>query len=281
MEKIGVIDVGGGLRGIYAAGVFDWCMENDVQFDYGIGISAGSANLASYISGQHGRNYSFYEEYSMRKQYMGAGNMLHGGSFLNLQYIYGTLSNAGGENPLNFAKMNANPAEWYMIATNATTGKPKYFTRGDLHQDDYRVLMASCCIPVACKPIVIDGVPYYDGALGDTIPLDKAFADGCDKVVLILTRPVDQKREQKKDVMPARLLAKAYPKAAERLLDRYRAYNDGVEIAKEYQKLGKLLIVAPDDICGLSTLSKSHEKLQMMYDKGMRDAEKIGEFLKA
>ena len=150
MAKIGVIDVGGGLRGIYAAGVFDWCMENDVQFDYGIGISAGSANLASYISGQHGRNYPFYEEYSMRKQYMGAGNMLHGGSFLNLQYIYGTLSNAGGENPLNFAKMNTNPAEWYMIATNATTGKPKYFTRSDLHQDDYRVLMASCCIPVAC-----------------------------------------------------------------------------------------------------------------------------------
>ena len=177
MAKIGVIDVGGGLRGIYAAGVFDWCMENDVQFDYGIGISAGSANLASYISGQHGRNYSVYEESSMRKQYMGAGNMQHGGSLLNPQYIYGTLSNAGGENPLNFAKMNANPAEWYMIATNATTGKPKYFTRSDLHQDDYRVLMASCCIPVACKPIVIDGVPYYDGALGDTIPLDKAFAD--------------------------------------------------------------------------------------------------------
>ena len=113
------------------------------------------------------------------------------------------------------------------------------------------------------------------------MPVLKAFEDGCDKVVLILTRPVDQKREQKKDVMPARLLAKAYPKAAERLLDCYRAYNDGVEIAKEYQKLGKLLIVAPDDICGLSTLSKSHEKLQMMYDKGMRDAEKIGEFLKA
>ena len=182
MAKIGVIDVGGGLRGIYAAGVFDWCMENDVQFDYGIGISVGSANLASYISGQHGRNYSFYEEYSMRKQYMGPGNMLHGGSFLNLQYIYGTLSNAGGENPLNFAKMNTNPAEWYMIATNATTGKPKYFTRSDLHQDDYRVLMASCCIPVVCKPIVIDGVPYYDGALGDTIPLDKAFADAYDSL---------------------------------------------------------------------------------------------------
>ena len=64
--------------------------------------------------------------------------------------------------------MNANPMEWYMIATNAVTGKAKYFTRGDMKQDDYRVLMASCCIPVACRPIFIDGVPYYDGALSDT-----------------------------------------------------------------------------------------------------------------
>lgn len=119
MAKIGVIDVGGGLRGIYAAGVFDWCLENGVKFDYGIGISAGSANLASYLSGQRGRNYLFYEEYSMRRQYMGAGNMLRSGSFLNLQYIYGTLSNAGCENPLDFEKMSANPMEWYMIATDA------------------------------------------------------------------------------------------------------------------------------------------------------------------
>ena len=71
VAKIGVIDVGGGLRGIYAAGVFDWCLENGVKFDYGIGISAGSANLASYLSGQRGRNYLFYEEYSMRRPYMG------------------------------------------------------------------------------------------------------------------------------------------------------------------------------------------------------------------
>ena len=52
-----------------------------------------------------------------------------------------------------------------------------------------------------------------------------------------------------------------------------------MEIAEEYQKIGKLLIVAPDDICGLSTLSKSHEKLQKMYDKGMKDAEKIAAFI--
>lgn len=35
----GVIDVGGGLRGAYGAGVFDWCMDNDVHFDSGFLIT--------------------------------------------------------------------------------------------------------------------------------------------------------------------------------------------------------------------------------------------------
>ncbi len=120
----------------------------------------------------------------------------------------------------------------------------------------------SCALPLFCKPYVVDGIPCLDGGISDPVPVLKAFEDGCDKVVLILTRPVDQKREQKKDVMPARACWQGLSEGRRTLLDRYRAYNDGVEIAKEYQKLGKLLIVAPDDICGLSTLSKSHEKLQ-------------------
>ena len=65
-------------------GVFDWCLENGVKFDYGIGISAGSANVASYLSGQHGRNYTFYEEYSVRKEYMGFENMLRDGFLFEL-----------------------------------------------------------------------------------------------------------------------------------------------------------------------------------------------------
>lgn len=280
VAKIGVIDVGGGLRGIYAAGVFDWCLENGVKFDYGIGISAGSANLASYLSGQRGRNYLFYEEYSMRRQYMGAGNMLRSGSFLNLQYIYGTLSNAGCENPLDFEKMSANPMEWYMIATDATTGKPKHFTRSDMQQDDYRVLMASCCIPVACKPIVIDGIPYYDGALGDTIPLKKAFADGCDKVVLILTKPEGTVRADSIDRKLARVIRRRYPKVAEQLALRAQHYNEGIALAEQLAAEGKVLIIAPDDTCGVKTLTRDQEALKKLYSKGIRDAQAIEAFIK-
>ena len=95
----GIIDVGGGLRGIYAAGILDYCMMHSIQFDCCIGVSAGSANMAAYLAGQQGRNYRYYQEYSFRKEYMGMGNLLHTGSYINLDYFYGTLSNAGGESP--------------------------------------------------------------------------------------------------------------------------------------------------------------------------------------
>lgn len=98
--KTGIIDVGGGLRGIYGAGVLDRCMEEGVQFDCCIGVSAGSANMSSYVAGQHGRNKPFYQDYSFRKEYMSVGNLVRKHSYLDLEYVYGALSNRGGENPL-------------------------------------------------------------------------------------------------------------------------------------------------------------------------------------
>lgn len=68
--RTAVVDVGGGLRGVYATGVLDRCLEEGVRFDSGVGVSAGSANIASYLAGQKGRNYQFYAEYSSRKEYM-------------------------------------------------------------------------------------------------------------------------------------------------------------------------------------------------------------------
>lgn len=98
---IGVVDVGGGLRGVYGAGVFDTCLDEGIAFDYLIGVSAGSANVASFLAGQKGRNLKFYADYSFRKAYMSFRNLLRRGSYLDLDYIYGdALTNAGGEYPL-------------------------------------------------------------------------------------------------------------------------------------------------------------------------------------
>lgn len=197
-EKIGVIDVGGGLRGIYATGVFDYCMDQKISFDLGIGVSAGSANLASYAAGQKGRNYKFYTEYAFRKQYMGFGNFIRKENFVDLDYVYEVLSNRAGEYPLDYSTLRKNPIEFYVVATNAKDGQAKYFDKSDLHQDDYNILKASSAIPFACRPYEIQGNLYFDGALGDSVPFEKAFQLGCDRVVVILTKPQDVLRDSAK-----------------------------------------------------------------------------------
>lgn len=243
-KKIGVVDVGGGLRGIYAAGVLDYCMEEGITFDLGIGVSAGSANLASFIAKQPKRNYQFYTEYAMRKPYMSAGNFFRTGSYIGLDYIYGTLSNSDGESPLDYKTMHKNPMEFIVVATDAWTGKARYFDKWDICQDHYDIFKASSAIPVVCKPYIIDidNRPYYDGALGDPVPIEKAFEMGCDKVVLILN-------------------------------------NQSVALAKEYEKQGKLLIISPDDTCGVSTLSREVKSLCRLYEKGYGDAAVIKAFI--
>lgn len=277
--KTGIVDVGGGLRGIYAAGVFDYCLDRDIRFDYCIGVSAGSANITSYLAGQKGRNYRFYYEYSSRREYMGFKNFISKGSFIDLDYIYGTLSNADGEDPLDFSALCNNPAELWVVATVAETGHARYFNKNDMTQDDYSILKASSALPVVCRPYAIDGRLYFDGALGDAVPVRKAFEEGCDKVVVILTRPEHILRSSERDEKIARRLRRKYPQAAERLRLKAEQYNRSVMLAQSYAKQGKAIIIAPDDISGVDTISKNKEALQRMYQKGYHDAEMIKAFL--
>ncbi len=277
--KIGVVDVGGGLRGIYAAGVLDYCMDQGIRFDLGIGVSAGSANLVSYMAGQRGRNYQFYIEYAFRKRYMSLGNFITKRSYVDMDYVYGTLSNSGGENPLDYPALRDNSMEFYVVAADALTGEPKYFDKGDVRQDDYSIMKASSSIPFVCKPYVVQGRAYYDGALGDPVPVEKAFQLGCDRVVVILTKPEHVLRNSKKDEKLAAGIRKRYPAAAEKLCKRAQRYNESVALAQEYARQGKVLIIAPNDTCGVDTLKKDKESLQRLYDKGYLDGKKITEYL--
>lgn len=276
----GVIDVGGGLRDIYGLGIFDYCLDQEIRFDLCIGISAGSANVSGYVSGQRHRNYDFYTVYPFRKEYMSLGNYLRRGEFLNLDYVYTVLSNSNGENPYDYLAMVKNPARMIIVATEAATGKPIYFTKNDISFNCYNVFKSSSAIPFVCRPQSTNGIPCYDGALSDPVPVKKAFEEGCDKVVVILTKPKDIPREPGSDPKFARLVKHKYPKAAEALKKRYLLYNEQVEYAKELEKEGKVLILAPEDLFGMTTLKRDVEAMNKLYQKGYEDAAKIQEFLK-
>ncbi|MBQ5968862.1 MAG: patatin family protein [Clostridia bacterium] len=275
---IGIIDVGGGLRDIYGAGVFDRLADDSVPIDYCIGVSAGSANIASFVAKQRGRNLPFYLDYPARREYMSAGNVLKKGSYLDLGYVYGTLSKDDGENPVDYDTMLNNPTRLVVVATDAETGEARYFEKSDAPRNDYRIFMASSCLPVFCRPIEIDGHFYYDGGLSDPVPVQKAFDDGCDKVILILSKPLDAPTTGRRDAFGARAIRGKYPNAAAALLTMAEKYRTGVELALQFQKEGKLLLIAPDDTDGVKTLTKDPVLLKALYDKGYADAGKAAAF---
>ncbi|MBT1176101.1 patatin-like phospholipase family protein [Bifidobacterium callimiconis] len=279
--KTGIIDVGGGFRAIYGAGVVDRLLEDDVHIDYAIGVSAGSANLACLLSKQKNRCYRFYTGYAFRREYASTYNFVKDHNFVDLDYVYGTLSNHDGEDPLDYATAHDNPMDFQVVACEAETGEPHYFPKSRLRQDDYDVCKASSAVPVACEPYVVDGVPYFDGGIADPVPVQKALDDGCDKVVVVLTRPKDVLREQRKDKGPAAILRRTYPESAEKLLNRYALYNEEVALAKRYEAEGRVLILAPTDLFGLSTLHKNYEGLNRMYRQGYADAAAVADFLVA
>ena len=277
--KIGIIDVGGGLRDIYGAGVFDRLMDDGVTFDYCLGVSAGSANIVNYLAGQRGRNYRFYIEYSKRKEYISAANIAKKGALLDLHYIYGTLSNSDGEDPLDYEAVMRNPAELVVVATDAKTGEVRYFTKDDVVKDDYRIFMASSAIPVITRFEEVGNAFFTDGGVGEPIPIERAFADGCDKVVLVLTTPDAPMQAKTRDKVGAVMLHRSKPKVADLLRVRHEVYNHQRVLAHKLADEGKVLIISPDDVLGVKTLTKDMDALQKLYEKGYADAEQIAAFV--
>lgn len=279
--KTGIIDVGGGLRGSFGAGVMDRCLDDQAEFDYGIGVSAGSANVSSFFAGQKGRNYIFYTEYTFRPAYMSLKNLLHKHNYLDLDYIYGTLSNEDGENPLDYKALKASGKEFYAVAANALTDEARYFTIEDgMKENRYDALKASCCVPIADQPYMVDGIPYVDGGLADPVPVQKALDDGCDRIVLVLTKPKGHISLTRSDRLAADWLKKKnYPRAAEGMLKRPERYNRGVDLAMNLEKEGKALIIAPADIGDMKTLTKDKSAIKDMYMQGYMLAGRIKAFL--
>ena len=279
-KRIGIVDVGGGLRDIFGAGVFDLCEDEGITFDYCVGVSAGSANLASFLSGQRGRNYKFYTEYVFRKEYISLRNWLRDRNYVNTDYSYGTLSNSGGECPLDFQALCDNPAEYIIVATNALNGEATYFDKSDLKQDFYNVIKASGTVPVINRAYYIDGIPYYDGGIADPIPFEQCLHAGCSKVIVILTRPKQQHRSTDKDLWACHFLKRQFPQAADSLAGRAERYNAQLDRASELEKEGKVLILAPDDIGQMKMLKKDLEAMETLYQKGYDAGKQILEFLR-
>lgn len=277
--KIGLVVEGGGMKCAYTAGILDKLLDNKITFDYAIGVSAGSSSTASFLAGQRDRNRRFFVEHVGEPGYMGFRTFLKTGSFFGLEYIYATLTNSDGADPIDYQTILDNPTEFKVVATDAVTGKPVYFDKTDAKQDDYRIFMASCAIPVVSKPIKIHGKYYFDGGCADPIPVRKALEDGCDKVVILLCRPKDTVRtpEKHREMLKTALLK--YPKIFHAIDNRAIIYNEVLSFSKALEEQGKAFIIAPNEALPVSTYTRDPEILQGLYDIALKEFEEKKESL--
>ena len=277
-NRIGVVDVGGGNRDAFGCGVFDYCMDHGIHFDFCAGVSAGSANCVSYISGQRGRNLRFYTGYNVSGKTISLLNYLKTGSILNLDYIYSTVSNEDGKDPFDYDAFCASAKRLCVVATDASAAKPVYFFNDSMKRNDYRVLAASSNLAGINKAYEYDGGYYYDGGYSDPIPFRKAFEEGCDKVVIILTLPEDYRRGNRQDHKTADKM-KDYPLMKELILNKADLYNSQLDEAIQLEEEGKILILAPKEKPELGSLSKDKEEILRIYKEGYETAKRIRDFI--
>ncbi len=275
---IGIIDIGGGMRGIYTSGLFDYLMDNGIKINYCLGVSSGSANLIAYVAGQRGRTYKFYTEHAFDKDYMGFGCFLKTGMFMNLDYIF-TGKPGSGEEALDYDAIMSSDIQFTAVSTELETVTPRYFTKDLLKKDDFTILKAAAAMPIACKnPVEYNGEKFFDGGLSDPIPIQKAFDDGCDRVIVCITKPEDSRKFKLPSWTIPPLIPK-YPQIAQSVLDIYKKYNPAVENAIKLHQEGKILLVAPSECFGISTVTRKLDGLKKLYELGYNDGKKIAEFL--
>ena len=268
---LGLTLEGGASRTVYSCGILDALLENGIMADRVLGVSAGAAFGVSYVSKQHGRNLRLATEFMPTPEYMGIKHLLdpRNRSYYNLEYDYDTIPNK--LLPFDYKTFGEYKGVFYAVATDVETGRAEYLPV-DANDRKWIKLRATCALPMLFPEIEIDGRRYLDGGIADPIPYKKAIELGCDKNIVILTRPRDYRKDT--DSL-TKLCIKRYakcPEFAEKIRTRAQRYNKCVDEIMELSRQGRIFVFTPKTTFGVDRIEGDERKLRSLYDHGYKHA---------
>lgn len=274
IKKATLVLEGGATRGVFTSGALDYLMEQGVYFSNVIGVSAGACNAVDYVSEQPGRTRDcFIPDEKDNEYYYGLRDFVREKSLMNMDLIFDKYPN--GIIPFDYDTYFESEIECEIVTTNCLTGQAEYMTEDEDRERLMKICRASSSMPLITPIVNIDGVPYLDGGLADSVPIKRAQEKGNGKIVVILTK---NEGYRKKVLSPAlqklyRRAYKSYPEVVRTILRRSFEYNKTMNYLDQLEKSGEILIFRPR-IKQISRLERNQEALTGFYQHGYDEMEK-------
>ena len=268
--KATIVLEGGATRGVFTSGVLDYLMEQNLYLSHVIGVSAGSCNGVDYVSKQIGRTRDCMihkeKEYNY---YYGFRKFIKEKSILDMDMVFDKYPNEIF--PFDYDTYFASDMECEIVTTNCDTGKAEYMKERKEKNRLMKLCRASSSMPLVSPIVNIDGIPYLDGGLADSIPIRRALEIGNNKIVLVLTRnPGYRKKPTSKGVAKLyRRSYKKYPNLVRTTIRRNYLYNKQIELVEKLEEEGKIFVLRPL-IPTVSRLEKNYDTLMNFYEHGYR-----------
>ncbi len=259
------------MRGLYTAGVLDVMMEHQFMPDVVCGTSAGVTFGVNLLSQQKGRVLRYNCRYAGDRRYISLHSWLTTGNMINRDFAYDLLSRE--LDPFDEETFEQSKAAFYATITNMRTGQVEYVHITNTWQQ-MDVIRASASLPIICQTVEWQGEKYLDGGLVDNIPLDKCTELGCDKIIIVLTRPLDYVRND--HIAGGFRLCYPRHKALLRTIEqRNDRYNARLQQIRRLEQEGKVFVLRPSENISVGRLEKDVARLQALHQLGVSDATRL------
>ena len=269
--KVGLVLEGGSMRGMYTAGVLDVMMENNIEADGAIGVSAGALFGCNYKSRQIGRAIRYNMQYCSDPRYVGMKNLLLTGDLYGAEFCYDILPKT--LDVFDSDAFRKNPMEFYVVCTNVVTGKPVY-RKCEKGFEDLQWFRASGSMPMVSRIVEVDGYQLLDGGIADSIPA-RYFAEelGYRRSIVILTQPEGFVKEKNRLLPLLKMWLWNHPNTYEAIASRHDRYNEALRYVAEKERCGEFLVLRPSRRLEVGAVEHDPQKLKAVYELGRADAQ--------
>ncbi len=269
------------MRGLFTAGILDVMLDEGIDVDGVVGVSAGAAFGINYVSRQRGRSLRYNQRFAKDWRYCGFRSWLQTGDLFGAQFAYHDIPHLYDH--FDDATFESNPTEYHLVCTDVQTGKAvyKHLRRGG--DETYDWVRASASMPMVSRPVPLDGRLLLDGGVADSIPLEYFEREGYERNIVILTQPRGYIKKHNKLMPLMRMSLHHYPEMVRALDERHVMYNAQLAYVRKREEEGKALVLRPKAPLSIGHVSHDPAEMQAVYDEGVtlgrEKAAAIKEFL--